>query len=140
MSESVLGVNPQAGSTRQQVDPRWVYSFSFAVPMNDTVCGGAMMWNYTDPRGFAWANGEIRSGLYNHRFGPNAAEIDCVSARTGGPLTERYAAYGWRAARSLHAGGVNALLADGSARKIADDVASNVWQALATRAGGEQVE
>jgi prepilin-type processing-associated H-X9-DG protein len=140
MSESILGMNPPVGSTREQVDTRLVYSFSFAVPMNDGACGSAAMWNYTDPRGFAWANGEIRSGLYNHRFGPNATEIDCVSARTGGPLTERYAAWGWRAARSLHAGGVNALMADGSARIFADDVALDIWQALATRAGGEQAE
>jgi prepilin-type processing-associated H-X9-DG protein len=49
----------------------------------------------------------------------------------------RYAAYGWRAARSNHPGGVNGLLADGSAGFYSDAIDLRVWQALATRAGGE---
>jgi prepilin-type N-terminal cleavage/methylation domain-containing protein/prepilin-type processing-associated H-X9-DG protein len=138
MSESILGVNPPAFAPRETVDPRFVYAFSFAVPMTDAACSGAAQWNYTDPRGFAWVNGEVRSGIYNHYWTPNTAEIDCVSAKTGGPITQRYAAYGWRAARSLHQGGVNALAADGSVRRISDEVDITVWRAYATRSAGDR--
>ena len=140
MSESILGVDPPPSTLPAQADPRLVYGFTFTAPMTAAACSTAAQWNYTDPRGFAWVNGEIRSALYNHHFTPNANQIDCVSAKTGGPLTERYAAYGWRAARSLHMGIVNVLMADGSVHRIADEVDSSVWTALATRAGGEQAE
>jgi prepilin-type processing-associated H-X9-DG protein len=46
-------------------------------------------------------------------------------------------AVGFRAARSLHLGGVNVAFGDGTVRFIADGVRREVWQALATRAGGE---
>jgi prepilin-type processing-associated H-X9-DG protein len=39
--------------------------------------------------------------------------------------------------RSYHPGGVNALLADGHVRLIAENVANDIYQALGTRAGGE---
>jgi prepilin-type processing-associated H-X9-DG protein len=141
MSESVLGVDPPSMFvTRSSIDPRFVYSFSFTVPMTTATCSTATQWNYQDPRGFAWVNGEIRSGIFNNYWTPNTAEIDCVSAMTGGPLTQRYSAYGWRAARSLHPGGVNVLMADGSVHRVSDEIALNVWQAIATRAGGETAE
>jgi prepilin-type N-terminal cleavage/methylation domain-containing protein/prepilin-type processing-associated H-X9-DG protein len=135
MSESILGVDPPPSTPPEFADPRFAYGFTFTVPMTPFACSTAAQWNYTDPRGFAWVNGEIRSGLYNHHFTPNTGEFDCVSAKTGGPLTERYAAFGWRAARSLHGGIVNVLMADGSVHRIADEVDPTIWTALATRKG-----
>jgi prepilin-type processing-associated H-X9-DG protein len=41
------------------------------------------------------------------------------------------------AARSLHNGGVNVVMADGSIRFVSDSVALITWRALGTRAGGE---
>jgi prepilin-type processing-associated H-X9-DG protein len=40
------------------------------------------------------------------------------------------------AARSRHAGGVNAVLVDGAVRFIDDGIQLNVWQALGTMNGG----
>jgi prepilin-type N-terminal cleavage/methylation domain-containing protein len=42
-------------------------------------------------------------------------------------------------ARSYHAGGVNASLADASVRFIPDEVDLTLWRSLATRSGGETV-
>jgi prepilin-type N-terminal cleavage/methylation domain-containing protein/prepilin-type processing-associated H-X9-DG protein len=42
-------------------------------------------------------------------------------------------------ARCAHGGGVNAALADGSVRYVADNIAVSIWRGLATRAGGETV-
>lgn len=48
-----------------------------------------------------------------------------------------YMNYGFFAARSYHASGVNVLLADGSARFVSDTVDLKTWRAAATIAGGE---
>jgi hypothetical protein len=41
-------------------------------------------------------------------------------------------------ARSNHPGLIHALWMDGSARAVHQEIRSSVWQALGTRAGGEQ--
>ncbi|MCA9242061.1 MAG: DUF1559 domain-containing protein, partial [Planctomycetales bacterium] len=80
--------------------------------------------------------------LYNHHAGPNSSMHDCLTYRpndTAGvaPGEVRFTPYGWRAARSLHRGGVNASLADGATRFFHDDIELSAWQALATIQGGE---
>ena len=44
---------------------------------------------------------------------------------------------GFHAARSLHPGGVNAALGDGSVRFVSETIDLNTWRALGTCAGGE---
>jgi len=39
--------------------------------------------------------------------------------------------------RSMHPGGVNVAMGDGSTRFVANDVAENVWQAAGSRNGRE---
>ncbi len=65
----------------------------------------------------------------------NGLDSDTLSAREylGGPT------YASVIVRSYHPGGVNAVLADGSVRFVADTIASPVWMALGTIAGGEVV-
>jgi prepilin-type N-terminal cleavage/methylation domain-containing protein/prepilin-type processing-associated H-X9-DG protein len=46
---------------------------------------------------------------------------------------------GWLLARSLHPGGVNAALADGSVRFISNSIDLATWRALSTRSGGEPI-
>jgi prepilin-type processing-associated H-X9-DG protein len=139
-SESNLGDGPVATTNRTAVTAATGYAFTFAFPLTDTGCRGAFYWNFTDLRGFSWANGEYRTCLYNHRRLPNDPEIDClgVNMATADPRL-MYAGYGWRGARSRHPGGVNVLWADGSSRFMADGVEAAVWQAVATRSGGEVV-
>jgi prepilin-type N-terminal cleavage/methylation domain-containing protein/prepilin-type processing-associated H-X9-DG protein len=131
-SESILG-EPRAANH----DPRTDYKFAFLAPLSETLCSASVQWNVSDPRGFAWANGEFRSALYNHRMTPNAATPDCMGVQIGGDVRSRYTPYGWRAARSNHSGGVNLLLADGSLHYVSDEIDADAWQSLATIAGEE---
>jgi prepilin-type processing-associated H-X9-DG protein len=119
------------------MDPRHDYKFVFRVPIDDALCESSGQWNFSDPRGFAWASGEFRCGLYNHHSPPNSPRHDCVAVLLGGSPSQRYTPYGWRAARSLHSGGVNVAMADGSIRFVAEGVDPAAWQAMSTIQGGE---
>jgi hypothetical protein len=133
-SESILGIT---GSTKR--DPAQAYGFTFVTPLTENACRNPLAWNYADPRGFSWVNGEYRCALYNHFLGPNSRTNDCLGVRmVGGPDTI-YTPFGWRTARSRHVGGVMTLRADGSAAFLSDNVEQSVWRALSTRAGSEIV-
>lgn len=134
ISESILGV---AGT--QNTDPKTGYRFTFVAPLTNSACESSVMWNYTDPRGFSWANGEYRNSLYNHYLAPNSATADCIGVFFGGGFRTIYTPFGWKAARSRHAAGVNAMKADGSVSFIADSIDLSVWQAVSTRSGGEVI-
>ncbi|WP_200836675.1 DUF1559 domain-containing protein [Roseiconus lacunae] len=133
-SESLLGV---AGPKFR--DPRYGYRFTFSAPISDQACENAPTWNYTDPRGFSWANGEYRNGLYNHYYTPNSHYPDCISPFLGGGFSKVYTPFGWKTARSHHYGGVNSLRVDGSVNFITDSVDLTIWRALSTRNGNEVV-
>ena len=138
-SESILGVSPdpQEQVSREDADPRYVYGFARAVPLNEQSCQETALWNFTQPRGFSWANGEYRSAIYNHYLMPNSADFDCISALVAGPVEIMHSGFGWKTARSFHAGGVNVCFADGSLRFVMDDVEPMVWRAMSTVAGRE---
>ena len=132
MSESILGRTAAAATPP---DAKYDYSFNLSAPLTAGICGNPRIWNSTDPRGFAWADGEFRCGLYNHLYAPNATQNDCIGVTiSGGPQFE-YTPYGWRTARSRHPGGVNVLFADGSVRLVGDEVDLATWQAISTRTG-----
>ncbi|MEO1496454.1 MAG: DUF1559 domain-containing protein [Planctomycetota bacterium] len=132
-SESPLG-RPRQGAPH---DPQTEYRFITAAPLRTNTCGASQAWNFTDPRGFSWANGEYRCTLYNHHTTPNSAEADCLGVRIGGSVEVLFTPYGWRAARSLHPGGVNMAMGDGSVRFVADAIELDPWQAMATIAAGD---
>jgi prepilin-type N-terminal cleavage/methylation domain-containing protein/prepilin-type processing-associated H-X9-DG protein len=137
-SEATLGEKYPAGAQRSQVKQRLAYAFPKAPPLTEDACNAVKTsWNVNDPPGFAWVNGEYRSALYNHYWGPNAEEFDCIASRITFPFEEIYSAWGWRAARSYHPGGVNVLLADGSVHFVPDGVNGVIWKEISTRAGGE---
>jgi len=116
------------------------YAFTYTAPLTSDACNGAGSFNFTNRRGFSWVNGEFRCTLYNHYLPPNSFKLDCIAARLTGSVSVRYAAYGWRAARSNHPGGVNVAYADGSTRFVHDAIDLVTWQALATRAGRETAQ
>jgi prepilin-type N-terminal cleavage/methylation domain-containing protein len=126
MSEQILGTgNPATPAVVPlPYDVREVYAWIPTAPtLSDAACAGAT--GQTD-RGSRWADGAGPSTQYNHRLPPNTNLPDCFS---------RFA--GWKAARSRHTGGVNVLVGDGSVKFVRNAVDPLVWQAAATRSGGE---
>ncbi len=96
-----------------------------------------------DSRG-TWGYGTMGGNTFSAETGPNSATPDGVwgcrsmpsegmpCTQVGSPYSEMYAA-----ARSHHNGGVNVSYADGSVRFVPDGISLTIWQALATRGGGE---
>jgi prepilin-type N-terminal cleavage/methylation domain-containing protein len=92
-----------------------------------------------------WADGLCQQSGFTTTFTPNTKipyvvsgatyDIDIVSWREGTHATR--VQYGAMPARSYHEGIVMALLMDGSARAVSENIDRQVWQYLGTRAGGE---
>lgn len=71
--------------------------------------------------------------LYNHAQVPNGEVPDCLSPQA-------ITAKGMSTARSLHPGGVNVLMCDGSCRFVVETISQPVWRGLGTRNGSELVD
>jgi prepilin-type N-terminal cleavage/methylation domain-containing protein/prepilin-type processing-associated H-X9-DG protein len=83
-------------------------------------------------KGSQWWFGDCRNVLYNHYLTPNSKLIpDCEGGNFHLP--------GWKAARSNHPGGANAMFCDGHVAFVKDTVNALTWQALATRNNGEVI-
>ncbi|MES1213000.1 MAG: DUF1559 domain-containing protein [Singulisphaera sp.] len=97
-----------------------------------------------DGRG-VWAWGGMGGSTFTALYGPNSTTNDqipiCSTDIPKGDLrhcTEnRNDANVWASARSMHPGGVNASMGDGSVRFFTNGIDVNVWHALATRANGD---
>lgn len=138
-SESTLGEGSESaiGSMPAARDKVFAYVGS---TVNPAVCSSPPpIWNFTNRRGYLWATGEIRSGSYNHFYGPNASEWDCIANMNAVGTVMDKTAVGFRAARSMHLGGVNVLLLDGAVKFIPNGVSIDTWRAMSTRAGGDIV-
>ena len=94
-----------------------------------------------------WIEGDVHETGFTTTFTPNTKvphvdsgityDVDFTSMRDGESTTvPTYAAI---TARSYHAGGVNAMLLDGSVRFIKNSIDRNIWRGLGTRAGGEVI-
>lgn len=85
--------------------------------------------------GGSWMLGGWLNTWYNHVLAPNSTIPDCgfgPCCVDGGPVVVT--------ARSFHAGGVNALMADGSVKFVSNVIDATVWNAIGTRNGTEQAE
>jgi prepilin-type processing-associated H-X9-DG protein len=97
-----------------------------AAPLTDPSCAAAAS-GWLLNKGAGWWDGNYQNTLYNHYLTSNVDRPDCIV----------YHNPGWKAARSLHSGGVNALYCDGHVTFAKDSVDPSVWRGVATRAGGE---
>ncbi|MHC5541282.1 DUF1559 family PulG-like putative transporter [Singulisphaera rosea] len=81
------------------------------------------------PFGFDWMCGSLTTSLYNNTLTPGA--LSCLNGEkvTKGAIT----------AGSNHPQIVNSLFADGHVSSVPTTIATQVWQALGSRAGGEVI-
>lgn len=128
VSESILGA---VGDSKK--DPVNAYRFTFQTPVTEFACRISVAWNYADPRGFSWVNGEYRCALYNHFLAPNDNRHDCIGVQMSGGPDVQFTPWGWRTARSRHVGGVMALRGDGSTFFLNNSIDLAAWRALSTR-------
>lgn len=148
LSKTVLASESTLGQPREAAphDPAYEYKFVTGAPLTEASCEASGAWNQTEPRGFSWANGEHRCALYNHYDTPNSTTPDCMGVFFGAPepgsspFERLWTPFGWRAARSLHPGGVNVVLIDGSVRFVTDEVDQAAWRAGATIAGADSLD
>jgi len=98
---------------------------------NGTLCtAGAKDTNDTRQAGTSWFYGYFpQSCFFNTFVGPNAKQYDCGvnSDRTN------------NAARSVHVGGVQALLCDGSVHFFSDNIDLSTWNRLGDKGDGQVV-
>ena len=81
-------------------------------------------------RGSSWWDGNYQNVLYNHYLTPNASRPDCIV----------YHNPGWTAAPQLTIlGASTSCYCDGHVVFAKNSISPLVWQAIATRAGGEVV-
>ncbi len=132
-SEQILG----KGSGATQAGPTPLADSRYGIARNsggvldpsDLTCGGAGGgWRFD--RGNGWWDGDFRSGIYNHFLQPNSKSPDCLT---------RFVPHNpaFKAARSLHPGGVNVLYCDGHVGFAKETISQTTWRALSTREGGE---
>ena len=129
MAESILGSGVADTTTVPTGNdlPRAyrAYTGSSSAPMTDSACDSSGTFRFT--RGYAWADGGVSNGTYNHYYRPNDAIPDCLGRSSPG----------WKAARSWHAGGVQCLMGDGSVHFMLNEIDLDTWRAVGTRAGYE---
>jgi len=138
ISESLLGdgaENATGATPPSAVNRVYAYLRTYQSSMTDAACAAPTSWNVDRKRGFLWFSGEIRNASYNHYYLPNDKRWDCITNAAG----MGYTGIGWRAARSLHAGGAQVLLCDGSVRFVSENVDSTIWRSVGTRSGGEVI-
>ncbi|QDT95734.1 DUF1559 domain-containing protein [Gimesia aquarii] len=92
----------------------------------------------------AWIWNDEPETVVMTRVGPNSSSPDlvvlCVSEGTRLPCTGSVSGSGRsNASRSMHVGGVHALLCDGSVRFVSENIDLATWQALSSMAGEEVI-
>lgn len=122
VSESLLGPGPDTTNPAQVV-PRLYYAKLTQGPLTPAACTAAAVWQ--GDRCDMWSDGP--AVVYDHFYPPNVGTWDCNADGD----------YGWRAARSLHTGGVQVLFGDGHVRLVANSINLDTWRALATRSGDD---
>jgi len=98
--------------------------------------GGALFSNYTTPNNSA---ADVIWGVCPQQQGDTEYLPLCTTRGTG-PQNAPSGGAVYAAARSVHQGGVNTSMVDGSIKFVADAVDQNVWRAVATIANDETLD
>ena len=129
-SECVRGPGVAPGPNQQLYVPVSSPLSSAAAMLNPPADCTTSTTFYT--RGLQYYRGSVVfTAFYNHTTTPNYRSRDCI--RAGGLDCGHFAA------RSLHPGGVNVGLCDGSVRTVTNNIDLAIWRAAGTRAEGESL-
>jgi prepilin-type N-terminal cleavage/methylation domain-containing protein/prepilin-type processing-associated H-X9-DG protein len=128
-AEQLLGITgPYTQTSPTPIPSPWARAVArvSVPPLSDAACASARNgWLFN--KGAGWWDGNYLNTLYNHYLLPNAKRPDCIT----------YHNPGWKAARSLHPGGVNVLFCDGRVQFVKDSIRLPIWRSLSTRGSGE---
>ena len=92
---------------------------------------------YNNCRGIFWEIGSLGMTMFNTIVAPNSTQYnwgDCRYTGGGYPNDATFANV-----NSIHPGGVNMLMADGSVRFVKSSINQYTWWSLGTRANGEVI-
>ena len=127
------GISPDAGTGTPDPDGSYPGITRAEVDAWSTACaGGAINGNQV---GRTWAHGQNLRTAFNTLLTPNAKVHNCTFHCSGC----HYDGTGLWGARSLHTGGVHALLGDGAVRFIGENIDWVTYQQLGSRLDGENV-
>ena len=121
------GMSPASAAEADPMRSQFKLSGSTSNP-TAAACTSGTGGSFVGNRANKWIIGHGGDTLYNHSLNPNSREWDCVNT---------FYSKARMAARSMHTGGVNVTLCDGSVRFVSENVHLGTWQALGTRSGGE---
>ncbi|WP_165226396.1 DUF1559 family PulG-like putative transporter [Aquisphaera insulae] len=131
VSEQLLGIaGPYTQTTPTPVPSPEARAFArvSSGPLTDGACAPAPA-GWLLNKGAGWWDGNYLNTLFNNHEPPNGPRPDCIT----------YHNPGWKAARSLHPGGVDVLYCDGHASFVRDTIDRAIWKGVSTRAGGEVI-
>jgi prepilin-type N-terminal cleavage/methylation domain-containing protein/prepilin-type processing-associated H-X9-DG protein len=129
-SERTLGEGSSTASSDPGSLERVMREIPGATIPSSTTCDPAQPGTWNHERGAKWIVGNYGNTLYNHAHAPNPPTPDCLNA------TQQR---GLMAARSAHKGGVNVAMCDASVRFVANSIGLDIWRAVATRGGAENL-
>jgi prepilin-type processing-associated H-X9-DG protein len=86
-----------------------------------------------------WALGDCGSATFQTLIPPSSSLYQFGDCRLDGNPSNVQLGEGYHDANSLHPGGVNAGMADGSVRFVKSSIAMQTWWALGTKDSGEVV-
>lgn len=123
------------GRTRGLLDPDLVANNCLANPGPSRFhFNSAGRWLSGSDFSNGWPFGFYSSTMYNHVVPPNWSGLDCG---TWSAIPDAPGEHAIVAARSMHTGGVNASMGDGSVHFVSENIDTLTWRALGTRDGGE---
>jgi prepilin-type N-terminal cleavage/methylation domain-containing protein len=123
-----VGLNTGTFASNSAPPGGWLKGGNLVTARPPECDSGSRTWGVMRGSSWFWA-GRGWNAVFDASLRPNDPLPDCAAHGRG-----------FLAARSAHAGGVNAARGDGGVQFVGNDIAAAVWQALSTRSGSEPIQ